>query len=277
MHSFRLDFGSSAYKGGVGSGSRRPNTGAGASASGTSSRWWSRSNDGGGNHGISQAASIRDYPMTAPIDPDLCPFQEHKQRRIKEMLGNMKQKVGQTYSKFSFFHSIAANATTKSLLQNLINQAAKVEPSIKASTACEVMGKYQNHENKLIDDYIGVLKKKWLEYGVTIMSDGWTSPTRQTIINFTVHCDAVTVFLKSVEASNVIKDYKYIRGLLMDVIVEVDKENVVQIGIDNDNNFNKARGKLMEKYILFWTHCVSHCINLMLKDIRKIYVVKRIV
>lgn len=66
-----------------------------------------------------------------------------------------------------------------------------------------------------------------------------------------VYCDDITMFLKSVEASKVIKDYKYIGGLLEDVIKEVEQENVVQIITDNDNNFKKAGKKLMEKHNLF--------------------------
>lgn len=43
---------------------------------------------------------------------------------------------------------------------------------MKAPTAYEVMGKYIDHEKKLIDNYIGVLNKQWPKYEVTIMYDG---------------------------------------------------------------------------------------------------------
>lgn len=109
------------------------------------------------------------------------------------------------------------------------------------------------------------------------MCDGWIDPTRQSTINFMVYCNGVTMFLKSMEASNVIKDYKFIWSLLMDVIKEVGKENVVQIVTDNDSNFKKAKEKLMKKYNLFWNPYTIHCIDLMLKDMRKIDVVKRVV
>ena len=42
-----------------------------------------------------------------------------------------------------------------------------------------------------------------------------------------------TVFLKSIDAPDKIKDNKYIYGLLKDVIKEVGEANVVQIVIDN--------------------------------------------
>eukprot|EP00261_Vitis_vinifera_P026852 XP_010660458.1 PREDICTED: uncharacterized protein LOC104881582 [Vitis vinifera] len=77
------------------------------------------------------------------------------------------------------------------------------------------------------------------------------------------------IFLKSVDASNNIKDNKYIYGLLKDVIKKVGKQNVVQIVTDNGSAFVKAGKLLMKKYNLYWTLCVAHCINLMFEDISK--------
>ena len=50
-----------------------------------------------------------------------------------------------------------------------------------------------------------------------------------SIINFMVYCKRSTIFLKSVDASENIKDNKYVYGLLKDVIKEVGEANVVQI------------------------------------------------
>lgn len=110
---------------------------------------------------------------------------------------------------------------------------------------------------------------------MTIMCDGWIGPTRQSIINFMVYCDGITMFLKSLEASKFIKDYKYIGALLEDVIQEVGEENVVQIVTDNGSNFKKAGKKLIEKHNLFWTSCAVHCIDLMLKDMGKLETIRK--
>ncbi|KAL6345769.1 hypothetical protein AAG906_017519 [Vitis piasezkii] len=77
-----------------------------------------------------------------------------------------------------------------------------------------------------------------------------------------------TVFLKSVDASNYIKDHKYIYELLKTIIKEVGKENVVQIVTDNGSAFMKAGKQLMKKYNLYWTPC-AHCIDLIFEDIGK--------
>ena len=84
-----------------------------------------------------------------------------------------------------------------------------------------------------------------------------------------VYSKGSTIFLKSVVASDKIKDNKYIYGLLKDVIKEVGEANVVQIVTDNGSTFVKAGKLLMKKYDLYWTPCATHCIDLMFEDIGK--------
>ena len=47
------------------------------------------------------------------------------------------------------------------------------------------------------------------------MYDGWTRPTKLNIINFMVNSKGITIFLKSVDASDKIKDNKYIYGFIL--------------------------------------------------------------
>ena len=120
-----------------------------------------------------------------------------------------------------------------------------------------------------MEDYVNIQREKWETYGCTIMYDGWTGPTKLSIINFMVYSKGSTIFLKLVNASDKIKDNKYIYGLLKDVIKEVGEANVVQIVTDNGSAFVKAGKLLMKKYNLYWTPCAAHCIDLMFEDIGK--------
>ncbi|XP_059072618.1 uncharacterized protein LOC131873634 [Cryptomeria japonica] len=76
-------------------------------------------------------------------------------------------------------------------------------------------------------------KIDWANYGCTILSDGWTDGKNRTIINFLVACKDNVVFLKSVHASNKVKNAETLAGMLEHVIMEVGVENVVQIITDN--------------------------------------------
>ena len=102
-----------------------------------------------------------------------------------------------------------------------------------------------------MEAYVNQQREKWKTYGCTIMSDGWIGPTKLSIINFMVYSKGSTVFLKSVDASNYIKDHKYIYDLLKTVIKEVGKENVVQIVTDNGPTFMKTGKQLMKRYNLY--------------------------
>ena len=140
---------------------------------------------------------------------------------------------------------------------------------IEPPSPYEIKNKYLDMEYKDMEDYVNIQREKWKTYGCTIMSDGWTGPTKLSIINFMVYSKGSTIFLKSVDASDKIKDNKYIYGLLKDVIKEVGETNVVQIVTDNGSAFVKAGKLLMKKYNLYWTPCAAHCIDLMFEDIAK--------
>ena len=104
---------------------------------------------------------------------------------------------------------------------------------------------------------------------VQIICDGWTEPTKLSIINFMVYSKGSTIFLKSVDASDMIKDNKYIYGLLKNVIKEVGEANAVQIATNNGSTFLKGAKLLMKKYNLYWTPCAANCIDLMFENIGK--------
>ena len=101
------------------------------------------------------------------------------------------------------------------------------------------------------------------------MFDEWIKPTKLSIISFMVYSKGSTIFHKSIDASDKIKDNKYIYGLLKDMIKEVGEENVMQIVTDNGSTFVKEGKLLIKKYNLYWTPCAAHCIDLMFEDIGK--------
>ncbi|XP_077215765.1 uncharacterized protein LOC143850392 [Tasmannia lanceolata] len=193
------------------------------------------------------------------------------------MWGNAKEIVGRAYAKIFFHNAIPAHAANSPYLQHFVDVAGQYGIGVKAPTSYEIMNKYLPMGVKELKEYINGLKNQWPEYVVTIMSNGWTGPTRQSFTNFMVYCDSKTVFLKSIEASDVVKDYKFIYKHMIDVIKVVEKENVVQIVTDNGSNYKKAGQKIMSKYNIFWTPCAAHCIDLMMKDIGKKKAVRKVV
>ena len=140
---------------------------------------------------------------------------------------------------------------------------------IEPPSPYEIKNTYLDMGYKYMEDYVNIQREKWKTYGCTIMCDGWTGPTKLSIINFMVYSKGSTIFLKFVDASNKIKDNKYIYGFLKNVMKEVGEANVVKIVTNNGSAFVKARKLLMKNCNLYWTPCTTHCIDLMFEDISK--------
>eukprot|EP00253_Pinus_taeda_P032744 PITA_32744 len=146
-----------------------------------------------------------------------------------------------------------------------------VDGDFKGPTMHELRGFRLQKEIQSINEYLQKFKNSWARTGCTIMSDGWTDQRNRTIINFLVFCPQGTMFLKSVDASDKVKDGHLLFQLLDQVVEEVGVANVVQIITDNASNYVLAGKLLEEKHkTIFWTPCAAHCIDLMLEDIGKL-------
>ena len=87
-----------------------------------------------------------------------------------------------------------------------------------------------------------------------------------------------TMFLRSVDASDKVKDATLLFELLDEIIQEVGEQNVVQVITDNASNYVLVEKMLDSKdRTIFWTPCAAHCIDLMLEDIGKVEWVKNVV
>ncbi|KAL6318407.1 hypothetical protein AAG906_041170 [Vitis piasezkii] len=87
----------------------------------------------------------------------------------------------------------------------------------------------------LVDSYRAI----WVKVEYTIMGDSWTDNRQRTLINFLVYCPEGISFVKSVDASNIVKDAT---NLFMLLISQKHKH-------------------------INWSPCATHCLNLIFKDI----------
>ncbi|XLU65766.1 hypothetical protein S245_024975, partial [Arachis hypogaea] len=80
-----------------------------------------------------------------------------------------------------------------------------------------------------------------------------------------------TVFLKSVDAFNVLKTTDALFKLFRDVVLFVGPKNIVHILTDNAANY-VAAGRLLKYEFpkLYWSPCAVYCVNMMFQDIGKL-------
>ncbi|GAV85530.1 DUF659 domain-containing protein/Dimer_Tnp_hAT domain-containing protein, partial [Cephalotus follicularis] len=116
----------------------------------------------------------------------------------------------------------------------------------------------------LVETYRSNLEKN----GFTIMVYGWTDNRQRTLINFLVYCPAGLTFIKSVDASDAVKDAPTLVNLFFEVAEWVGPSNVVHMVTDNVANYIASGRLLHERYDnIYWSPCAAHCLNLLLKDI----------
>ena len=77
------------------------------------------------------------------------------------------------------------------------------------------------NEVERVQEYLIEFKNSWSKTGCTIMSNGWTDTRGRTILNFLVSCPKGTMFLRSVDAFDQVKDAHLLFRLLDDVVEEV--------------------------------------------------------
>jgi hypothetical protein len=171
---------------------------------------------------------------------------------------------------FFYNNAIPFNVARSDEYLKMFDSVAKHGLGFKPPSYHEIRVKYLDYYYGEISKVVAGYRPDWEKYGCTIMTDGWTDRKRRTILNFLVHSPKGTIFLKSIDASDITKTADKIFKMIDDVVEEIGEENVVQIVTDNAANYKAAGELLMQKRAnLYWTPCAAHCIDLMLEDFEK--------
>ncbi|PKU60770.1 hypothetical protein MA16_Dca024946 [Dendrobium catenatum] len=129
---------------------------------------------------------------------------------------------------------IPFNAINSPFAQKAIDAVAAIGPGYKLPSyhrlRVNLLWDAKEECKLLIESY----RKIWKETGCTLMIDGWTDTRNRTIINFLVYCPRGISFLKSVDASDVIKDATTLCLLFTDIVEWVGPENIVHFITDNE-------------------------------------------
>ena len=90
------------------------------------------------------------------------------------------------------------------------------------------------YTNELLSNH----KESWRKHGSSIMADGWTSRTNQSLINILVNYSTGTIFVKSINASCILKTKeKKNVSITWSFVDQIGEANVVQVEMDNGSNY----------------------------------------
>ena len=79
------------------------------------------------------------------------------------------------------------------------------------------------------------------------MVDGWTDTRYRSLINFLVYCPRGMVFVKSIDALDIVKSTKNLFKLFDEVVTWVGLKNIVHMVADNASNYVSTGKLLCEK------------------------------
>eukprot|EP01018_Ginkgo_biloba_P038682 Gb_18490 [translate_table: standard] len=115
------------------------------------------------------------------------------------------------------------------------------------------------------------IKDTWKHTGCIIISDGWSDIKHRPLINVLVYYPKGILFVKEVDAMDHKNTSEFIFKILEEAVLEVGKENVVQIVTDSASNCVGVGNMIMARLkTIYWTPCDSYCMDLLLHDLGKL-------
>ncbi|XP_058726393.1 uncharacterized protein LOC131597734 [Vicia villosa] len=193
------------------------------------------------------------------------------QKTINQMVKkDLKEKVDEQVARFFYTSAIPFNCIKNEEFAKMCEMIGKYGIGYKPPSYHHIREPLLDKAVKDIDVMLEDYKKEWKKTGCSIMSDGWTDKKRRSICNFLVNSPKGTIFLYSLDTSDISKTTDKVFKMLDDVVNLVGEENVVQVVTDNAANYKAAGEMLMQtRKNLYWTPCAAHCIDLILEDFEK--------
>ncbi|XP_028800415.1 uncharacterized protein LOC114755716 [Neltuma alba] len=180
-------------------------------------------------------------PRTAP----------DSQPGIKSALATKEAKhnVKMLIAEWAIVNCIPFKAFDCPLFQKAVDGIASIGPGFKAPSAYDFKTNLLSDWRKECQLLIESHRAKWKNNGCTLMADGWTDIRQRTLINFLVYSTHGMVFVKSVDASDLVKDAKTLFTLFCEVIEWVGPKNIVYVVTDNAANYVACVVKIVSPLI----------------------------
>jgi len=180
------------------------------------------------------------------------------------------RRVDLAIGRFLYDNCIPMNVANSVYYQEMIDAIASIGSGYKGPTYHALRTNVLLDMKREVTLLVDAIRGSWSETGCTIMADGWQDRNNRQLINFLVYCPRGIVFVKSVDASDVVKDAVTLCNLFVELVEFAGAGNVVHFVTDNAANYKAAGRLLNDKFpSIFWSPCAAHCLNLILGDIGK--------
>ena len=110
---------------------------------------------------------------------------------------------------------IPFNAMNLVYYQWMIGAIIVAGPSYKGPTYHVIRVPLLRDQKKEVQLLVDSQRRHWAKVGCTLMAGGWTNTRTRSLINFLVYCLRGMVFVKSVDAIEIVKSSKNLFNCLM--------------------------------------------------------------
>ncbi|KAL6190756.1 hypothetical protein ACLB2K_037150 [Fragaria x ananassa] len=197
---------------------------------------------------------------------------QYRQAKVRTMSNRISRKeVISGICKFFYHSGVPLQAANSMYFHKMLELVGQYGPGVVAPTSQLISGQCLEEEIATIKNYLAEYKASWAVTGCSILADSWLDTEGTTLINFLASGPNGVYFVSSIDATEIVKDASELFELLDKVVEEMGEENVVQVITPNTPSY-KAAGKMLEekRKNLFWTPCVTNCIDQILKHLSDI-------
>lgn len=172
-----------------------------------------------------------------------------------------------------FFYDVGLplDSVNSVYFQPMVNAIASNGSGLVGPTSHDLRGWILRDSLEEVKNNVDQCKRSWARTGCSVLVEEFSSEKGRRLVNFLVHSTEGTMFLKSVDITDIMDSPDSIYELLKEVVEEVGVENVLQMITGNEVRYVGASKKLFETFpTLYWAPCAATSISLMLEDIGKL-------
>ena len=168
-----------------------------------------------------------------------------------------------------FLYDIGAplDAVNSAYFKPMIDAIATARDGVVPPSYHDIRGWILKNSVEEVKNDIDKIKATWGTTGCSILVEQWCTETNRTFLCFLAYCPEGTVFLKSIDASDIINSSDALYELFRQVVEEVGVENVLQVISNGEEKYSIAGKRLTDTFpTLYWSPCATRCIDLILED-----------
>ena len=158
---------------------------------------------------------------TNPVDSYFVPRTTPGAQPSLKSVFQSKERVRQAdmaIARFLYDNCIPFNVVNSVYYQKMIDAIAAAGPGYKGPSYHAVRVPLLRDQKKEVQLLVESQRRHWAEVGCTLMANGWTNTRHRSLINFLIYCLRGIVFVKSVDASDIVKSTRNLFKLFDEVV-----------------------------------------------------------